>query len=240
MRKPCEYCGNEVITGKIRVPMKNKKLFIFFLLFTFILSACGQVDSSTPTAESQYSPDISTAIAQALTAAAQALTATITPVNTPLPTSTSTPTPTNTPFPTVGFTAITETLQPAPTVTQYIESCYNSAFVSDLTIRDDTVLMLGETFKKIWRIQNTGTCAWKKDFAMTFFSGTSMDGLTTPINQYVAPGKIAKISVPMTAPKTEGTYTGYWVLSTSDGTKFGQVVYVRIITSKEETTEEPE
>ncbi|MEN9564744.1 MAG: hypothetical protein RIR73_2988, partial [Chloroflexota bacterium] len=147
---------------------------------------------------------------------------------------------TSTPFPTIGITPITETLQPSPTTTQYIESCYNSAFVSDLTIRDDTVLMLGETFKKIWRIKNTGTCAWKKDFAMTFFSGTSMDGLTSPINQYVAPGNTAKISVPMTAPKTEGTYTGYWILSTSDGTKFGQVVYVRIITSKEETTEEQE
>ena len=220
--------------------MKNKILIFSFLLLAILLSACGQVESTPPTEESQYSPDISTAIAQALTAAAQALTATITPVNTPLPTSTPTLTPTRTPFPTIGITAITETLQPTPTVAQFVESCYNSAFVSDLTIRDDTVLMLGETFKKIWRIQNTGTCPWKEDFAMTFFSGTSMDGITSPINQYVAPGKIAKISVPMTAPKTEGTYTGYWILSTSDGSKFGQVVYVRVITSKEETTEEPE
>jgi Ig-like domain from next to BRCA1 gene len=220
--------------------MKNKKLFIPLLLLAALLSACGPTESTPPTAESQYSPDISTAIAQALTAAAQALTATVTPVNTPLPTSPPTLTPTRTPFPTIGITAITETLQSSPTAIPYIESCYNAAFVSDLTIKDDTVLMLGETFKKIWRIQNTGTCAWKEDFAMTFFSGTSMDGLTSPINQYVAPGKIAKISVPMTAPKTEGTYTGYWILSTSDGTKFGQVVYVRIITSKEETTEEPE
>jgi hypothetical protein len=220
--------------------MKNKKLFIPLLLLAALLSACGPTESTPPTAESQYSPDISTAIAQALTAAAQALTATVTPVNTPLPTSTPTLTPTRTPFPTIGITAITETLQSSPTAIPYVESCYNAAFVSDLTIKDDTVLMLGETFKKIWRIQNTGTCAWKEDFAMTFFSGTSMDGLTSPINQYVPPGKIAKISVPMTAPKTEGTYTGYWILSTSDGTKFGQVVYVRIITSKEETTEEPE
>lgn len=100
--------------------------------------------------------------------------------------------------------------------------------------------MLGETFKKIWRIKNTGTCPWKEDFAMTFFSGTSMDGITSPINQYVAPGKTAKISVPMTAPATEGTFTGYWILSTSDGARFGQVVYVRVIVSKEETQEEPE
>ena len=222
------------------MPPNNKNLILSLLLLAVLVSACGQANATPPTEESQYSPDISTAIAQALTAAAQALTATVTPVNTPLPTSTPTLTPTRTPFPTIGITAITETLQPSPTAAQFVESCYNSAFVSDLTIRDDTVLMLGETFKKIWRIQNTGTCAWKEDFAMTFFSGTSMDGLTSPIDQYVAPGKIAKISVPMTAPKTEGTYTGYWILSTSDGSKFGQVVYVRVIVSKKETQEEPE
>lgn len=224
------------------MPPKNKNLIFPTLLLAFLLSACTPVDSTPPTEESQYSPDISTAIAQALTAAAQVMTASVTPANTPTltPTSTLTLTPTETPFPTIGFTSVTETLQPSPTATQYIESCYNSAFVSDLTIKDDTVLMLGEKFKKIWRIKNTGTCPWKEDFAMTFFSGTSMDGITSPINQYVAPGKTAKISVPMTAPTTEGTFTGYWVLSTSDGSKFGQVVYVRIITSKAETQEEPE
>lgn len=222
------------------MPPKNKNLILSLLLLAILLSACGPADSTPPTEESQYSPDISTAIAQALTAAAQVLTASVTPANTPTLTSTPTLTPTETPFPTIGFTPATETLQPSPTATQQIESCYNSAFVSDLTIKDDTVLMLGEKFKKIWRIMNTGTCPWKEDFAMTFFSGTSMDGITSPINQYVAPGKTAKISVPMTAPTTEGTFTGYWILSTSDGSKFGQVVYVRVITSKEETQEEPE
>jgi Ig-like domain from next to BRCA1 gene len=217
VRKPCGYCGHKVITGKIQATFTNEKQKIIHPItptcgtpFSLWTNRINAANCRKPIQPRHQHGDCASSDGGGSGTHSDRNTSKYTATNL------------------------------NPTAIPYIESCYNAAFVSDLTIKDDTVLMLGETFKKIWRIQNTGTCAWKEDFAMTFFSGTSMDGLTSPINQYVAPGKIAKISVPMTAPKTEGTYTGYWILSTSDGTKFGQVVYVRIITSKEETTEEPE
>ncbi|HMZ07420.1 MAG TPA: NBR1-Ig-like domain-containing protein [Anaerolineales bacterium] len=60
------------------------------------------------------------------------------------------------------------------------------------------------------------------------------------INQYVAPGETAKITVDLISPDTEGTYTGYWILTNRENQVFGETIYVTITVSKDETEEEPE
>lgn len=219
----------------------KSKLIPFFILI-ILLSACGQAAADVPDSGSQYSPEIYTQAAQALTSA-------VTPTKETLPTlkATSTPTappaPTQTPLPTLTLPA-----QPKPyatplpyltNVTGY-SSCGNSDYISDITIKDGTVLMPGEPFKKIWRLKNSGNCAWHENYSLIFVSGYSMDGETTTINQYVAPGEEAKITVSLIAPDTDGTYTGYWILSDGEGKVFGETIYVQIIVSEDETEEEPE
>lgn len=219
---------------------KLKRNFLIGIIFLISLSACAPTatessESDGPTATSTFDPAIQTAVANAFTAAAAVK------IDTPLPT--FTPTFTTTPLPTFTFTPAlaTETPQSAPpTVLSDYNFCDNSAYVSDITIKDGTVLMPNEPFKKIWRLQNTGTCPWRPEYTVTFVSGYNMEGVTTTINQYVAPGKSAKITVTMKAPSAEGTYTGYWSLTNFDGVNFGQVVYVRVIVSEDETEEEPE
>ncbi len=221
--------------------MKIKLLSLFIL--AILLSACGQAATEISASENQYSPEIYTQVAQALTSA-------VTPTKESLPTATATmiaPTATLTPSQTL-LTTPSRTAQPKTfatampfltNVTGY-SACDNSTYISDITIKDGTVLMPGEPFKKIWRLKNTGTCAWRPGYTLIFVSGYSMEGETTTINQYVTPGETAKITVSLIAPDVDGTYTGYWILTNRESAVFGETIYVQIVVSEDETEEEPE
>ncbi|MDP2976091.1 MAG: NBR1-Ig-like domain-containing protein, partial [Anaerolineales bacterium] len=124
------------------------------------------------------------------------------PGDTPIPSPTeppsATPLGTNTPLP-------TNTPVPSPT-----PICDKSAFVSE-TIEDGTDFAPGAAFTKIWRLKNAGVCKWTTAYALVFDSGNAM-GASSPVHLTgdVLPGQTVEILVPMTAPATAGTYTGYW------------------------------
>jgi hypothetical protein len=220
--------------------MKTRLITLFIL--AIFLSACGQAATEIPASENQYSPEIYTQVAQALTSAVTP-TKEILPTATATMTATATLTPTQTPLTTPTLTAQPKTYAtPMPFLTNVsgYSACDNSNYISDITIKDGTVLMPGEPFKKIWRLENNGTCAWRPDYTLIFVSGYSMEGETTTINQYVAPGETAKIRVSLIAPDVDGTYTGYWILTNRESAVFGETIYVQIVVSEDETEEEPE
>ena len=220
--------------------MKRKLITLF--IFAILLSACGQSASANVDSASGYSPEINTQIAQALTSAATPTTETL-PTLAATITPTATPAPTQTALPTLTLPAQPKTFAtPLPYLTNVTgySTCDNSVYISDITIKDGTVLMPDEPFKKIWRLKNTGNCAWREDYSLIFVSGYDMDGETTTINQYVAPGDTAKITVDLIAPEVEGTFTGYWILTNRENQAFGETIYVQIVVSEDETEEEPE
>ena len=203
---------------------KKQSWWVFALSLTFILTACGQANSIATIKEVE----------------AAGLTITATSTTTAMPQATSTTTPTETPSltitpsPTATLASFTKTPLPSPTaVLANLVACDSSAYVDDVTIPDGKKVTSGDVFKKTWRLKNTGTCAWTKDYSIVFVSGSSMDGETTKINKYVTPGKDANITVLLTAPDVEGTYTGYWQLTDRNGIRFGQVVYVQIVVSND-------
>jgi hypothetical protein len=219
----------------------KSKLTPFFILI-ILLSACGQAAADVADSDGQYSPEIYTQAAQALTSA-------VTPTKQTLPTAkatstpTATPAPTKTARPTLTLTSKPKTYAtPLPYLTNVTgySDCDNSIYLKDITIKDGTILMPDEPFKKIWRLKNTGSCAWRHEYSLIFVSGYDMEGETTTINQYVAPGEEAKISIDLIAPDVEGTYTGYWILVNREGEIFGQTIFVQIVVSEDETEEEPE
>lgn len=106
--------------------------------------------------------------------------------------------------------------------------CNNSAYVSDVTYQDDTVVTPGQAIVKTWKLQNTGTCAWTATYKVSFVSGNAMGGTTTPIGISVAPGQSADISVNMTAPATAGDALGYWILTNDSGQNFGSSFYIKV------------
>ena len=162
------------------------------------------------------------------------------PTPLPVPTSTPTPTPTLIP-PTAAPTLITylntpmeaHTVQmpwkPDTNIRVDYALCNSSAYFEDTTIPDGTELRPGESFEKIWTIQNTGFCAWKAKYMVRFFNGDSMSGADTALGKYVASGRPAKVSISLIAPATKGTYTGYWILADEYGTTFGMPFYVQIV-----------
>ena len=145
---------------------------------------------------------------------------------TPTPTATNAPVATNT----VAATAI---------ATIPVDSCDGLAFVSDVTVPDNTTMTPGQQFTKTWRVRNNGTCPWEAGFNFNFTSGEAMGGSSVSLASDVQPGNEVDISVPMTAPSTAGTYRGNWRMTNASGTFFGDEVYVLIIVSGSAATSTP-
>ena len=102
------------------------------------------------------------------------------------------------------------------------DDCYMSRFVSE-TIADGTVYQKGDTFTKTWTVRNAGTCTWNTDFRFVFEEGDQMDGPSSiKLTQSVDPGETYTFSVDLTAPDTDGDYTGVWRIKSDDGYNLGK------------------
>lgn len=147
-----------------------------------------------------------------------AISVAVLPGNAPAPAAnTATPAPTSTTAPG----------GPSPT-TAPVACTNNSAFVADVTVPDGTVFTAGQTFNKIWRLSNTGTCAWSAGYQFVFVSGEAMTASTVIAVPNTAPGGTADLLVPMTAPVPPGPHTGAWRMRSATAALFGQTVSVRI------------
>lgn len=206
--------------------MNRYRLLLITLLAAIVLAGCSGA-TPTPSAEDAMM-DVYTAVA--MTFASQVNTAAASPTSTPVSTSTLTTFPTAT-----AFTYPTATLPSYSVVT----SCYSSAYVGDVTIEDGTEIAPGESFVKTWKLQNIGSCAWDDEYLLAFYSGDDMDGEDAVIDEYVASGSTVEVSITLTAPETDGTYTGYWILADSSGTVFGTTFYVEIVVSSDISTSTP-
>ncbi len=138
-----------------------------------------------------------------------------------------------------GNTAIVipPTVQPTPTwtimptITLTPQPCNKVKFIDDLTIPDDKIEAPGESFTKMWRIKNDGTCTWTTAYSVYFDSGAQMGASPSiPLTRNVYPGETYDISIPMTAPTSPGTYTGNWKMKDQNGANFiTNPLYVRIV-----------
>jgi Ig-like domain-containing protein len=112
--------------------------------------------------------------------------------------------------------------------------CDNSAFISDVTVPDGTVMKPGKDFVKTWAIENTGTCTWDDGYALIYQGGT-LDGYDVKIkntDQFVVPGKTTYFSVNLTASLTPNTYTDCWKMRNDRGAYFGTFICVSIKVQK--------
>lgn len=96
-------------------------------------------------------------------------------------------------------------------------NCTNSAILlRDVTIQDGTRVNAGETFKKTWEFQNTGTCPWI-GYGLTFSAGDRMNApLSAPVPDTLPKDRV-EVSVDLTAPTANGTYTGFFTLNDPNG-----------------------
>jgi hypothetical protein len=136
--------------------------------------------------------------------------------------------------------------EPTPTPTPTIpptpaRSCSDAAgFIKDVTIPDGKRIDPGDDFGKTWRLRNEGTCTWTRDYDLVFISGQIMGGdYVIPLTAAVAPDQTVDLSLSLTAPKSYGVFTGYWMLRNDAGGIFGvgqdanSPVWVRILVEPE-------
>jgi hypothetical protein len=87
----------------------------------------------------------------------------------------------------------------------------------DITIPDGNRMRPGESFRKTWRLKNSGSCVWTKDFAVVFFSGSMLGASRIQyLSSEVKPGDSVDISITMTAPVQPGIYQSDWMLRSPD------------------------
>lgn len=164
----------------------------------------------------------------AFTQAALSMSATLTALaqNVPPPATV----PTNTPSPT---NTITNTPNYTPTFTS--QPCNAAVFITDVTYPDNTVVNANQTFTKIWRLKNVGTCTWTSSYLVSFESNAGMGksaGYSQSLGATVPPNQTVDISVDLTAPAANGVYTGNWALHDADNKTFpGSSFIVMIVVS---------
>ncbi len=175
----------------------SKRALSIILLVGIVLSACG----------------------------GQAAQATETPTAVPATTAPPAP-PTDTSTPTesaISVTGVTEdTPTPLLTSTPFAPDnpadCTNkAAFISDVTIPDNTNINAGAAFTKTWRVQNAGTCIWWSGYTLTHYSEEAMSAPASVPLPVTNPGETADISVDLVAPSVPGTYRGNFVIENPDG-----------------------
>ncbi len=162
-----------------------KKIILPFLI-TILLTSCISVGLDSNSATA-VGPDF--------------VTATLAPTKQSFVPATLTPTPEIIISPTLAITAP--------------PNCKDGAvLLRDVTIQDNTQVRANEKFTKTWEFQNTGACPWI-NYTLVFAAGDQMGvPLSAPIVDTVSNGK-ALVSVELTAPAANGTYTGYFTLHNS-------------------------
>jgi len=123
--------------------------------------------------------------------------------------------PSSTPIP-------TQTISVTATNTSPGVQCNLASFVSDVTIPDNTSIELNDTFTKVWRLKNVGSCTWTSGYQVVFDSGDLMSGPAAQqlTNGSVGPNQTIDVSIDLKAPGSAGTYKGNWKLREPGGTVF--------------------
>lgn len=121
-----------------------------------------------------------------------------------------------------GLTPSANPFPQSPTETPTAIPCNKGAFIEDVTVPDNMVLLPDVDFVKTWRIKNTGTCTWTPNYELVYVDGSLMgSSREVSLPDFVLPGETVDISVELTAPFDEGTYRGNWALRNEEGTQFG-------------------
>ncbi|MGB7873421.1 MAG: NBR1-Ig-like domain-containing protein [Anaerolineales bacterium] len=167
-------------------------LWIVAVLTSLFLSGCISVSSATATP----------------TLLAQFVTSTLPPTKALVLPSTVTP---ETPVATVA------TGTPATQAPTAPPDCkVQAVLLEDVTIPDNTRMPAGEPFTKTWRFKNTGTCHWT-GYTIDFLTGDRMEAPDSASIPDTLAGSTVDVSLELTAPTTDGSYSGYFTLKDAEG-----------------------
>jgi hypothetical protein len=207
----------------------------FFVMLSILLSlafigtACGPKAEPTPTTDpSAIMTEVAQTVAAEITQEA---------LLTPSPTATLAPSPTIPATPTVAMTSmpsVAATIPAAGVATQPVTTADNSTVLKDVTIPDGTEFYTNESFKKTWKVQNTGATTWDSSYSLVNLDGSTFgaDGVI-PLTTTVLPGGEVELSISMRSPSNFGEYFSRWKLMNPSGQIFGMEMYVYIVVTED-------
>jgi len=104
-------------------------------------------------------------------------------------------------------------------------------FVGDVNIPDNTEILPGTLFTKIWRLSNTGEPPWPANTKLVCVGGDDFDGdKFTEVSSPVESGSEVDVAVSLVAPPMPGRYVSYWRLAEPPSMrKFGQRIWVQVV-----------
>jgi uncharacterized protein YkwD len=177
------------------------KIWILLALLSLSLGSCIKVSEETPF------PTVPFFVTSTLPPTREGLSL---PTDTPSP---STPDPSM--ITTPGTPSGTETATTAEVSSG--GACQDSALmIADVTVPDDTQMSPGETFTKTWRFMNNGKCNWT-GYTIAFVAGDRMASPDTAPVPDTEADKTVDVSVQLTAPSADGSYTGFYELRKANG-----------------------
>jgi hypothetical protein len=100
----------------------------------------------------------------------------------------------------------------------------DATFVADVTIRPGTAFRPGAQMEKVWRVRNSGTCAWGMGYELVRVRGSMLGAPDRVAVPFTAAGEPADLAVPFQAPAQAGTITNTWQLQSPDGVLFGPLL----------------
>jgi uncharacterized protein YkwD len=88
--------------------------------------------------------------------------------------------------------------------------------IEDVTVPDNAQMAKGQKFTKTWRFLNNGKCNWS-GYTIAFVAGDRMESPdSAPVPETEA-GESVDVSVELTAPSIDGSYTGFYELRKPNG-----------------------
>ena len=94
-------------------------------------------------------------------------------------------------------------------------------FVEDVSIPDYTVVDRGDTFVKIWRVRNSGSCTWTPAYHVIYAQGNPTEWQAMAIAEIVPPGEETEVGITVQSPAYPGIYQAWWQLADEEGQQFG-------------------
>ena len=88
--------------------------------------------------------------------------------------------------------------------------------IADVTVPDNSQMSFGQKFTKTWRFMNNGKCNWS-GYTIAFVAGDRMSSPDTAPVPQTAPGQTVDVSIELTAPSLDGSYTGFYELRNASG-----------------------
>lgn len=128
---------------------------------------------------------------------------------------------------------------PLPPLSPPTTGCIDSSeFVEDLSFdhqdfEDIPQVNAGEAFQKGWRLRNSGTCDWNRNYALIPVDGNDpaarMGGVPVIVETEVQPGQTYDFFADLVAPVEPDTYVQYWSMRNNpSGLIFGDRVSVAV------------